>query len=393
MAKLLVACDDYVYCHNGLFSARNRDKYDFYQRYLRVFEELRLTTRCVYEEILGEARVLLDDSRIEYIPLPFFSGPSQYTRVYCRLGRALRHITDGCDAAILRLPSTVAQRVADKVMKAGIPYGTEIVFDAKDAMTAATNNWMERFLWQKIHGQMVKICAHANGVACVTSKYLQTHYTSKLKDAFFSHYSSLALPMSFYTSERLYPGTKKMFVMSHVCTQVQYNGRKGHNVIIAAMKILKERNVNVRVEFAGPDYHNGIKRLSDFAKKLNVSDRVRFIGGVNRKQLSTYLEASDLYVMPTGGEGLPRVIIEAMAKGLPCITTPVSGNPELISNHFLVEYTDIHTLASRIEELVTNRNIYEAASKENFDRSLQYEASVLEKRRDAFYLKLKCSVR
>ena len=131
----------------------------------------------------------------------------------------------------------------------------------------------------------------------------------------------------------------------------------------------------------------------DLAKKLGVENRVKFIGGVTRSRLSDYLESSDLYVMPTWAEGLPRVIIEAMAKGLPCITTPVSGNPELVSEHFLVGYSDINTLADRIEELVKNKSIYEVTSKENFERSLQYEASVLEKRRDAYYTKLKSCVK
>lgn len=391
MAKLLMSCDDYVYCFKGKFYARNQDKYDFYQRYLRIFDELRLTTRCVYEDTLGKSRVLLDDPRIEYVPLPFFSGPMQYAKVYFKIGKALAHITDDCDAAILRLPSTVAQRVADKVIKAGIPYGTELVFDAKDALESATNS-IERILWHRIHKQMVNTCNKANGVACVTAHYLQTHYTSKQPDAFFANYSSLALPKSFYSSERKHP-EGKVFVISHVCTQVQYNGRKGYNEIIEAMKLLKERNVNVRVEFAGPDYHNGIKQLTDLSKRLGVEDRVKFIGGVNRQQLSEYLEKSDLYVMPTWAEGLPRVIIEAMAKGLPCITTPVSGNPELVSKHFLVEYSDIKALADRIEELVKNKRLYETASKENFERSLNYEASVLEKRRDAYYTKLKSCVR
>ena len=96
-------------------------------------------------------------------------------------------------------PSTVAQRVADKVIKAGIPYGTELVFDAKDALVSATNS-IERILWRRIHKQMVNTCNKANGVACVTAHYLQTHYTSKRPDAFFANYSSLALPKSFYAS-------------------------------------------------------------------------------------------------------------------------------------------------------------------------------------------------
>lgn len=387
MAKLLLSCDDYVYRFKGKYYARTQEKYDFYQRYLRVFDNLRLVTRCVDEVNLGNSRVPLDDPRIEYIPMPFFSGPLQYAKKYVGIGKSLKYITDGCDAAILRLPSTIAQRVCEQVKKSGIPYATELVFDAKDAYESATSI-VERLLWKVIHRQMTDDCAKADGVACVTEKYMQQHYTSKKPDAFFGHYSSLALNSTFYTSGRKYP-QKDMLTIAHVCTQVQYNGRKGYNEVIKAIQILKSRGVNVKVQFAGPDYHGGISKLNQLAIELGVSECIEFIGGVNRVQLSDYLEKADMYVMPTWAEGLPRVIIEAMAKGLPCITTPVSGNPELVSEHFLVEYHDVEKLADRIEELITNKELYEATSKENFERSRKYEASVLEKRRDEFYKKLK----
>lgn len=390
MAKLLLSCDDYIFCYKGKYYARTQEKNDFYQRYLRVFDQLRLVTRCVNEDKLGKTRVLLDDERIEYIPLPFFSGPAQYAKKYFKIGRQLRNITDGCDAAILRLPATVAQRVGKKVMQSGIPYAMELVFDATDAYENATN-LLERALWKMIDMQMKQLCDHSDGVSCVTERYMQQHYTSKKENAFFSHYSSITLYNSFFSAPRKYP-SKKIFKIAHVCTQVQFNGRKGYNEIIDALKILKGRGVKVEVNFAGPDYHNGIALLTEYATKQGVGDMVNFVGGVTREQLSSYLEDSDLYVMPTWAEGLPRVIIEAMAKGLPCITTPVSGNPELVSKHFLVEYHDVEKLADRMEELITNKELYEATSKENFERSKKYEASVLEKRRDEFYTQLKSRV-
>lgn len=387
MAKLLMSCDDYVFCCKGKYYARTQEKYDFYQRYLRVFDKLCLVTRCVVEEQLGKTRVALDDPRIEYIPMPLFSGPIQYAKNYLSIGKALRHITEGCDAAIIRLPSTIAQRVCDQVKKSGTPYATELVFDAKDAYEGASSI-VERLLWKVIHRQMIDDCANADGVACVTEKYMQQHYTSMKPEAFFGHYSSLALNSSFYTSERKYP-SKDVLTIAHVCTQVQYKGRKGHNEVIEAVRILKSRGVNVRVQFAGPAYHDGIRKLKQFASELGVSDRIEFIGGVNRIQLSDYLEQADLYVMPTWGEGLPRVIIEAMSKGLPCITTPIAGNPELVDEHFLVPYYDTKTLADRIEELITDKSLYEQTSCISFERSKKYEATKLQERRDEFYKKLK----
>lgn len=387
MNKILLSCDDYVYCFEGKYYARTQEKYDFYQRYLRVFEQLRLVARCVNENSLGKSRVLLNDPRIEFIPMPFFSGPMQYAKKYASIGKALKHITDGCDAAVLRLPSTIAQRVCDQVKQSGIPYATELVFDAKDAYESASTI-VERLLWKVIHRQMIDDCAKADGVACVTEKYMQQHYTSKKPNAFFEHYSSLALDSSFYTSERTYP-EKDILTIAHVCTQVQYKGRKGYNEVIEAVQILKSRGINVKVQFAGPDYHDGIRKLKQLADDLGVTDRIEFLGGVNRKQLSDYLEQADIYVMPTWAEGLPRVIIEAMAKGLPCITTPVSGNPELVDEHFLVPYYDTTTLADRIEELIKDHLLYEQTSRNNFERSQQYEATLLQARRDEFYKKLK----
>lgn len=391
MATLLLSCDDYVYCYQGKYYARTQEKFDFYQRYLRVFDKLRLVTRCVYEETLGKSRVALEDKRIDYIPIPFFSGPIQYAKKYCKIERIICNITTGCDAAILRLPSTIAQRVCKKVMASGIPYATELVFDANDAMNSATNP-LERFLWKIINRQMLEACEHADGVSCVTEHYMQSHYSSKKPSAFYEHYSSLALDKSFFSNARQSP-TDKDLTIAHVCTQVQYKGRKGYNEVIKAVRLLKERGVNVTVNFAGPDYHDGIRKLNEMAAALGIDERVHFIGGVNREQLSEYLEKSDIFVMPTWAEGLPRVIIEAMAKGLPCITTPVSGNPELVDAHFLVAYQDVETLADRIEELCKDTRLYEQTSQINFERSKKYEASILQARRDEFYNKLKNCIR
>ena len=104
--------------------------------------------------------------------------------------------------------------------------------------------------------------------------------------------------------------------------------------------------------------------------------------------MSSFLDNSDLFVLPTKAEGLPRVIIEAMAKGLPVVTTPASGNPELIENKYLVEYSDVEGLAHKIEELVTFKEAYEKASRVNFEKSLEYAPDILQTRRDKFYVEL-----
>lgn len=387
MPKLLLACDDFLYRNNGRFYAASQEKYDFYQRYLRVFEKLRLACRCQEELELKNSRVPLDTgSRIEITPVPMFHGPKEYAKLYFSVGKALNCVTEGCDAAILRIPSTVAIRVGKYVLKSKIPYACEVVYDAEDGWRGYTG--ISRLAWKRIDKQMRHLCSGANGVSCVTEKYLQQHYFSNKQGAFKEHYSSLALDKSFYGGVKSFPVGHE-FVIAHISNQVGEQSAKGHIQTIDAMRILKDRGVKVIVKFAGNDHFGGIAKFRKYAEDMGVSDRVEFLGFLNRDGINSLLSEADLYVMPTKAEGLPRVIIEAIAKGLPCVTTPVSGNPELVDEHFLVDYYDTVTLADRIEELTKDASLYEAISKANFGRSWKYEASVLEKRRDDFYSKLK----
>lgn len=388
MAKLLISCDDYIFRHNGHYYFKSREWQDFYQRYLRVFEELRIANRVIDEMELKKGRMIIDDTRIEIHPLPIFHGPVEYAKAYFPVVRAMRSVVDGCDAAILRLPSTVAQRISKQVLKAGIPFATEIVFDASDGADTA-DNLFEKMLWRIIDCQMRSICAKADGVACVTAGYLQKRYFSKKDNHFESSYSTLHLDSSFFTAPRRYPD-KKTLTIAHVDLQIGLHSRKGTDIIIQALAILKkEKGIIVNASFAGEDWDNSADKIKKYAKARGVGAQVNCVGLLSREELTVFLDNADLFVLPTKAEGLPRVIIEAIAKGLPTVTTPVSGNPELISADYLVPFNDVDALARKIYLLVTNKAEYERVSKENYERSLQFEGSLLQKRRDEFYGKLK----
>ena len=383
--RLLISCDNTLYYHQGKYYFKNQEWSDFYDRYLRVFDSLKIANRVCEEETLPGSRILIDSEKIEVIHVPDFSGPKEYAKNYFGIGKVLHDVTKGCDAAVVRLPSTIGQRVCKKVIKAGIHYAVEVVYDAEDGWKSASNI-VERALWKKIDHDMRETCYNADGVACVTAQYLQRHYYSKKPAAFYSNYSTLALDRSFFTSERSFPN--RVFTIVNVANQIVFNGRKGFKEIIEAIALLKKDNHIVNAKFAGESYHEGAQQLMSYAETLGVVNQIEFVGYLSRKGLSDLLDQADIFVMPTKAEGLPRVVIEAMAKGLPVITTPVSGNPELVSSHYLVDYYDVNTLVDRIKELTTDAAAYETASKDNFKNSLDYEASILEKRRDQFYSNL-----
>lgn len=388
MAKLLISCDDYIYSYNGKLYYKNHEWRDFYDRYLRVFEEIKIANRVIVEDKLRPERIIIDNPHVTVHPIPIFHGPKQYLLRYCKIGHALRNAVEECDAAILRLPSTVAMRLSRKVIKERIPYAVEVVFDAHDG-AKTSSSIIEKILWAIIDYRMRHICSKADGVSCVTEKYLQRRYFSSKVGHFESHYSTLALDSSFFSAPRKYPDNKTMTI-AHVDMQIGLHGRKGADIIIqAASTLLHKMGIGVNIMFAGEDLDNSADKIKEYAKTYGIEGHVSCPGFLSRAKLSQFLDDSDLFVLPTKAEGLPRVIIEAIAKGLPTITTPASGNSELIPKEYLVEFNDVNSLASTIAQLVTDRNAYEEASKTNYEHSLQYEGSILQARRDQFYNQLK----
>lgn len=389
--RLLVAADEYCYKLNG----------DYYlsevgithaRRYLRIFDKVRFALRT--KEISSpedlKAYKFKAPVNVEIAEMPFFQGPKQYLPLFFKTRKAADKALAGCDCAIFRLPSTVGFAVWKQAMKKGIPYSVELVFDCQDAVDSA-DSAIDKNLWKILHRWQVKASANAYGVSCVTREYLQRHYRSERPGAMATNYSSIELTPNFYHQNRKYPEGKQLNII-HVANQVQFNSRKGHNQLIEAVAKLNSAGKSVHVTFVGGDYQNGMALLSDYAKKLGVDKNISFTGFINRDEMRMALMKADIAVLPTKAEGLPRVVIEAMAMGLPCITSPVSGNPELINKEMLVDYSDVDGLADAISRLIDSPDLYESESKINFERSKEYSTEVLNPRRDKFYQFLKDQV-
>jgi glycosyltransferase involved in cell wall biosynthesis len=100
------------------------------------------------------------------------------------------------------------------------------------------------------------------------------------------------------------------------------------------------------------------QNLVQKAEALGLSDSVHFIGHVN--EVRPYYEAGEIFVLSSAKEGLPLVLLEAMAYGVPCIATNVGGNAEVIAHGetgFIVESANPEQLANAILELTGNADL------------------------------------
>ena len=129
--------------------------------------------------------------------------------------------------------------------------------------------------------------------------------------------------------------------------------------------------------------------MQELASSLGIEQYVNFLGYLsNRQEIQHNLDSADAFVLASRTEGLPRVVVEAMARALPVIATRVGGVPELISDQFLVEKDDPIGLASKILSLIDDPELFEDASKMNLQKASEFLESILSARRRLFYQSL-----
>jgi glycosyltransferase involved in cell wall biosynthesis/putative flippase GtrA len=140
---------------------------------------------------------------------------------------------------------------------------------------------------------------------------------------------------------------------------------KGFSILIDLIPVLIEEIADLKLIIAGNGPERG--KLEAQSEKLKVKDKILFTGQLPQEKLWQYLRAADLFVLNTGYEGLPHIIIEAMFLGLPVITTRVGGNPEVVSNGkngILVEYNNREEIRRAILDLYYHPEIRKRLARE-----------------------------
>jgi len=135
--------------------------------------------------------------------------------------------------------------------------------------------------------------------------------------------------------------------------------KKGHAFTIEAFSLLVKKNPNAHLTLAGGgELYNKINQL---VKEKNLSNYITFTGVVNEEKVKDLMDEADVFVHHSvisergDKEGVPTVLMEAMATGLPVISTFHSGIPELINdgiNGFLVKERDIESYSEKMHEIL-----------------------------------------
>ena len=110
----------------------------------------------------------------------------------------------------------------------------------------------------------------------------------------------------------------------------QLIARKGHGVLIEALAELAAEGVEIDATLVGAGPERG--RLEEMAQSLGVAERVRFTGALGQDELPALYERADIFCLASFAEGVPVVLMEAMAHGIPVVSTRIMGIPELVED-------------------------------------------------------------
>ncbi|MCK6423493.1 MAG: glycosyltransferase [Burkholderiaceae bacterium] len=136
---------------------------------------------------------------------------------------------------------------------------------------------------------------------------------------------------------------------------------KGFPDLIEACGLLQQRGVDFRCEIIGEGPLRG--RLEAAIARLGLQDRVRLLGARQQEEVRALLYRASVFVLPSvvtdsgDRDGIPVALMEAMAAGLPVVSTQVSGIPELVIDDdtgLTAPEHDPALLASRIERLLAD---------------------------------------
>jgi glycosyltransferase involved in cell wall biosynthesis len=148
-------------------------------------------------------------------------------------------------------------------------------------------------------------------------------------------------------------------------TVCRIDPRKGLRYLPPALADLAQRGHDVRLTIVGPTVgkmgQEERDRVVTSATELGVADRLEFTGARTLPQVLTIAREHDLFVLPTlPGEGVPRVLLEAMASGLPIVVSDVAGVPTLVqheANGLLVPPANPQAIAEAVDRLIQNDDL------------------------------------
>ncbi len=167
------------------------------------------------------------------------------------------------------------------------------------------------------------------------------------------------------------PIHKKIFKKRTVISVGALIKRKGYDYLLEAIKkvLEKDKNIHFLIIGDGPEK----TKLKNLARKLGIVDNITFKDFIKNKDLPIFYSSSEFFALATLHEGFGNVFIEAMACGIPVVSTNVAAVPEAVGEGgILVEPRNPDQLAEAMLKLLNDENLRQELSKKALEQAKKF---------------------
>jgi glycosyltransferase involved in cell wall biosynthesis len=373
--------------HRGEPASHHMHYESFAKHFLEVFDELVVVGRVFSGENPAAKPVV--GPGVSFVALPAYRGPAGFARALPRLIATLWCLPRPGRVFILRVPGTIPSLFALIAGIRGVPFALQCVADPRDQLGAGSVRHPLRKLFRWLFTAALRWqCRRAFATSFVTKAALQEAFPPQAGRPTFC-YTDLVLEKAAYrepspTDQRSEQRRTERIIHVGMMSQLY----KGQDTLIAAVAECVARGVDVHLTLVGDGYYR--RHFAEMASTLGLMDRIQFAGTVQQgPDLWQFLDRSTLFVLPSRQEGLPRALLEAMARGLPCIATKVGGNTELVGDIAIVPADDPSALADRICQFLARRDVMHDEAIRNYRRALDFSFSAMSLMRYQFYQRVR----
>lgn len=350
-----------------------------WQRYIDFFGEVKVIGRLFSIEEFDKKEHQV--TNVDILPLPAFDNPLQFYFRQNEIKKLLENYYKiySPNSIIIRGAGAIGYLASKFCFKNKILYGIEVIGDPYDVFAPGVIKHPLRPVFRSLFTKHQKNAVkNASSAIYVTSNKLQQKYPAN-KIAFQTYASDVVIN-EMVQNYKILDSNNDLKIISIGSLEQMY---KGPDVLLKAIKELINQKITVSLTWLGHGKY--LEEMLDLARDLNIIEYVDFKGSVDAITLIKYLDESDVFVLASRTEGLPRAIVEAMARALPCIGSNVGGIPELINEDLLFMSENYLELASKIKLLFSDSEFYEKSSKYSLEKSSEFRQEILEERRLSFF--------
>lgn len=384
-SRLVVTTEERFQSAGGIAASHYMTYERYWKRFLQGFDEIIILARVFPGGDSGLSPV--EGPGVRVAALPPYSGILGFLRHRWEIQRVINAYCSREFSYLLHVPGVIGGVLGGRLIQQEIPFAVQVIGDPFDvfAPRASRHPLRAALRWRGTR-LLRNMCAHAAAAAYVTKEQLQRRYPPR-EGAFTTSFSNVHLPDdAFVTASRPpRPRTGPWRIVTIGSLQQPY---KGVDVLVEAVARCRKHGIDVELVVIG----DGIlrPRLEELAVRVGIAEHVKFLGRLpSGAPIREQLDASDLFVLASRTEGLPRAMIEAMARGLPCLGTFVGGIPELLPADALVPPGDSFMLADRLCGVFSNANELKRMGDANLQVAKNYHRDVLDARRKEFLMQVR----